>query len=202
MDDCYKTIEGVSEGVYKEKGSRFLAYAHRIYSEVDVKEIVADYKKRYFDARHHCYAWQIGVDGAQFRSNDDGEPSGTAGKPILGQFKAFGVTNILIVVVRYFGGVKLGTGGLIQAYKSAAADALLNATIMEQTVDGYFTLKFGYEAMNDVMKICKDENLIVTNQQFGLTCELNFNLRQSRVEGVCARFTKVDGVELNLDKTV
>ena len=198
MSDSYQTIAGISEGIYKEKGSKFIAYAHPLESEDDVKEMVAVYKKKYFDARHHCYAWQLGVDGATFRENDDGEPSGTAGKPIHGQIRSAGLTNILIVVVRYFGGIKLGTSGLIAAYKEATADAIANATIVDRTVDDYYRLNFSYAVMNDVMRVFKEEDLKMLNQDFQMACSIDFHVRQSAVQKVMTRFEKIESTELEL----
>lgn len=196
--DSYQTIAGISEGIYKEKGSKFIAYAHPLESEDDVKEMVAVYKKKYFDARHHCYAWQLGVDGATFRENDDGEPSGTAGKPIHGQIRSAGLTNILIVVVRYFGGIKLGTSGLIAAYKEATADAIANATIVDRTVDDYYRLNFSYAVMNDVMRVFKEEDLKMLNQDFQMACTIDFHVRQSAVQKVMTRFEKIESTEVEL----
>lgn len=198
MSDSYQTIAGISEGIYKEKGSKFIAYAHPLESEDDVKEMVAVYKKKYFDARHHCYAWQLGVDGATFRENDDGEPSGTAGKPIHGQIRSAGLTNILIVVVRYFGGIKLGTSGLIAAYKEATADAIANATIVDRTVDDYYRLNFSYAVMNDVMRVFKEEDLKMLNQNFQMACSIDFHVRQSAVQKVLTRFEKIESTDLEL----
>ncbi len=198
MSDSYQTIAGISEGIYKEKGSKFIAYAHPLESEDDVKEMVAVYKKKYFDARHHCYAWQLGVDGATFRENDDGEPSGTAGKPIHGQIRSAGLTNILIVVVRYFGGIKLGTSGLIAAYKEATADAIANATIVDRTVDDYYRLNFSYAVMNDVMRVFKEEDLKMLNQDFQMACSIDFHVRQSAVQKVMTRFEKIESTDLEL----
>ncbi|MBN2164941.1 MAG: YigZ family protein [Marinilabiliaceae bacterium] len=182
--DLYKTISNISEGLYKDKGSKFLAFAHPVSNEDQVKELVQMYRKDYHDARHHCFAWQLGLSGNCYRANDDGEPSGTAGKPILGQIHSFDVTNVFIMVVRYFGGTKLGVGGLIQAYKSAAADALQNAEIIEKTVNDYFKISFNYETMNDVMKIIKDENLSIISQNFELKCFIVFCVRQRDSERV------------------
>lgn len=152
-EDVYKTIAGTAEGLYKEKGSRFIALAYPVRTEEEVKEIVADLKSRYYDARHHCYAYRLGADLKKFRANDDGEPSSTAGKPILGQIVSAGLTDILIVVVRYFGGIKLGVSGLINAYRAAAADALAQAVVVEKTVDEVFRISFSYAALNEVMRV-------------------------------------------------
>lgn len=197
-NDAYRTIELPAEGIYKEKGSKFIAYAHPVYDEETIRELVQEYRKKYYDARHHCYAWQLGANGDQFRTNDDGEPSGTAGKPIHGQIRSFDLSNILIVVVRYFGGVKLGTGGLINAYKLAAADALQNAVIVEKTVNDYYRLFFDYGVMNEVMKVIKDENLPIVNQQFDLSCAIDFYLRQSLVELFLARLAKIESTRTEL----
>ena len=198
MSDTYQTIAAVSDGIYKEKGSKFIAYAHPIEHEDDVKDIVAIYKKKYFDARHHCYAWRIGVDGSHFRENDDGEPSGTAGKPIHGQMRSTNLTNLLIVVVRYFGGIKLGTSGLINAYKLAASDAIANATIVDKTVDEYYRLNFSYAVMNDVMRVFKEEDLKLISQDFNLACSIEFHVRQTLAPKVLTRIEKIESAEIEL----
>lgn len=195
--DEYKTIESPSEGIYKEKGSKFIAYAYPIETEQEAKEIIDSLKKEYYDARHHCFAWQLGFDGMNYRANDDGEPSGTAGKPILGQILSNELTNILIVVVRYFGGTKLGTSGLIQAYREATADAIANAKIVLKTIDHHFTLLFEYADMNDVMRIIKEEEPTVHQQQFDLTCAMQLSIRESRVEPLIQRFLKVESVKID-----
>ncbi len=199
--DLYKTIQAPSEGIYKEKGSKFISYAYPVYSEEEIKDIVKQLREEYYDARHHCFAWQLGTDGLRYRANDDGEPSGTAGKPIHGQLKSNELTNILVVVIRYFGGTKLGVPGLIHAYKEATIDALNNATIIEKTVDDVYEIAFDYLAMNDVMRIVKEENINITNQQFDLNCVIEFALRQSEVEKVINRFEKVDSVKCNFITT-
>ena len=150
--DLYTTLLNPSEGLYKEKGSKFLAYAYPVMEEEQIKQYIQDLKQKYYDARHHCYAWQLGLDENHYRVNDDGEPSGTAGKPIHGQIRSHSITNVLIVVVRYFGGTKLGTSGLINAYKLASADALANATLVERTINDHYRIGFSYAVMNDVMK--------------------------------------------------
>lgn len=155
MAEKYKTIEAQAEGLYKEKGSKFLSFAIPVRSVEEVKTILETYRKEYYDARHVCYAYMLGADREEFRANDDGEPSGTAGRPILGQINSFGLTNILVIVVRYFGGILLGTGGLIVAYKEATQDALNNASIVERDVMLYKEWRFSYEKMNDVMKALK-----------------------------------------------
>lgn len=194
--DSYKTIKEISEGIYKEKGSKFLAYAYPVENEEEIKEIVDSLKKQYFDARHHCYAWQIGLDGMNYRVNDDGEPSGTAGKPIHGQILSNELTNILIVVVRYFGGTKLGTSGLIQAYREASADAIANSLVIEKTVDDKFTINFGYLAMNDVMRIIKEEDPNIHSQQFDMSCQMELSIRESRAEALKNRLLKVETLSI------
>ncbi len=193
MEDNYKTIAAPSEGLYKEKGSKFIAYAYPVYTEEQIKEYVDQLKEQYYDARHHCFAWQLGLDGNRYRANDDGEPSGSAGKPIHGQLRSAELTNILVVVVRYFGGTKLGVPGLIRAYKEATIDALNNAEIIEKTVNDVYEIGFDYLVMNDVMRIVKEENLNLIKQDFNLTCKIEFSLRQSEVEKVISRFEKVEG---------
>lgn len=195
-NDAYKTIAAPSEGAYREKGSRFLAYAYPVRTEEEVKEHVQKLKKAYFDARHHCYAYRIGGKGELFRTNDDGEPSGTAGRPILGQLLSSELTNVLIVVVRYFGGIKLGTSGLIYAYKTAAADAIANAEITEQTVNEYLTITFGYAVMNDVMRIVKEEQPEIQNQQLDIACRMELSIRISQAGKLKERLQKVKGLEI------
>ena len=195
--DEYKTIKDPSEGIYKEKGSKFIAYAYPISSRDDVKAYVSLLRDEYYDARHHCFAWQLGLDGNNYRANDDGEPSGTAGKPILGQIRSQELTNILIVVVRYFGGTKLGVPGLIRAYREAAIDAITNATIVDRTLDAHYELKFDYGVMNDIMRIVKEENLKIRSQQFDLSCALVFSIRSSLAKQVIARIEKVESIDCN-----
>ena len=192
IKDLYKTIDQPSEGIYKEKGSKFISYAYPVFSEEEIKDHVRKLKEEYYDARHHCFAWQLGTDGLRYRANDDGEPSGTAGKPIHGQLKSLELTNILVVVVRYFGGTKLGVPGLIHAYKEATIDAIANANIVERTVNDVYSVYFDYGVMNDIMKIVKEENLAITNQQFDLACNIEFSLRQSDVEKVINRLEKIE----------
>jgi uncharacterized YigZ family protein len=195
-DDTYKTISEPTEGIYKEKGSKFLAYAYPIRTEDEVKEHVQKLKKEYFDARHHCYAYRLGGKGEQFRTNDDGEPSGTAGKPIFGQLLSHELTNILVVVIRYFGGIKLGTSGLIYAYKTATVDAIANAEIVERTIDEQLSISFGYTAMNDVMRIIKEEQPDIISQQLDMVCKINLAIRKSKSDRLKERFQKVEGLEI------
>lgn len=179
FDDTYKTIAAPSEGIYKEKGSKFLAFAYPVRTQEEIKAHLERLRKEYFDARHHCYAYILGPRKDAFRANDDGEPSGTGGRPIHGQLLSADLTDTLIVVVRYFGGILLGASGLANAYKAAARDAIDHATIVEKTIDCRYRLSFKYEAMNDVMRILKDFDLKPLNQQFDLDCTLEVSVRQS-----------------------
>jgi len=194
--DTYKTIDSKSEGYFRDKGSRFLAFAYPVKSEEDISEILASLKKEYHNARHHCYAWRLGTEVITFRANDDGEPSSTAGKPILGQLLSNELTNILVVVVRYFGGTLLGTGGLINAYRTATADAISNAKIITGFIEDKYKLKFSYKEMNDVMQIIKQENLNVLNTRFELDCELDFSVRKSESVRIREVFEKFYGVDI------
>ena len=194
MEDLFKTIAAPVEGLYKEKGSRFIALAFPVENEEEVKEIVTGIKEKYYDARHHCYAWCLGVEKSNFRANDDGEPSSTAGKPILGQIQSHDLTNILIVVVRYFGGIKLGVSGLIHAYREATADALQNATVIEKTVDERIRITFSYLVMNDVMKVIKEENPEIVERNFELQCEMLLSIRQKNMPNLRSRLEQIDSV--------
>jgi uncharacterized YigZ family protein len=166
----YRTINAPATGEFKEKGSKFLAFVYSVTSEPEIKERIADLKKKYFDARHHCYAYILGPDKAKFRANDDGEPNHSAGDPILGQIRSKNLTNVLVVVIRYFGGVKLGVGGLIAAYKSAAEEALNNATVIEKEIAELFTLEYGYASTPEVMRLVKEFELLITEQKFEENC--------------------------------
>ena len=177
--DCYKSIGAPSKGIYKDKGSKFLSFAYPVESEEEAKAIISNLKKEYFDARHHCYAWRIGTQGEIWRANDDGEPSSTAGKPIYGQLLANDLSDILIVVVRYFGGILLGTSGLIVAYKSASADAIANAQVVEKIATSRYRVQFDYSQMNAVMKCLKDLRLPVEQPDFGSQCTLVTRVRLS-----------------------
>ena len=179
FDDTYRTLAAPSEGLYKEKGSKFLAFAYPVSTLDQVKAHLDQLRKDYFDARHHCYAYILGPRKDAFRANDDGEPSGTGGRPIHGQLLSADLTDTLIVVVRYFGGVLLGASGLANAYKTAARDAIDHATIIEKTIDAHYRLRFKYEAMNDVMRLLKDFDLKPMGQQFDLECSLEVLVRQS-----------------------
>lgn len=191
--DKYKTIinDKISEGVYSEKRSKFLAFAHHVESPEEALDIVKQYRKKYYDARHCCYAYVIGPDASVFRSNDDGEPSSTAGKPILGQINSNELTNILIIVIRYYGGVNLGTSGLIVAYREAAADAISNAQIEEKFVEEVVKYSFTYPMMNDVMRIVKEMEPRILGQNFDNTCEIVLSIRQSKAEELRTRLKKL-----------
>jgi uncharacterized YigZ family protein len=194
LEDKYLTINAPSEGLYKEKGSKFIAFAIPVSNVEQIKEILEEKRKEHHDARHVCYAYILGVDKADYRSNDDGEPSGTAGRPILGSLLSAGVTNVLIAVVRYFGGTKLGTSGLINAYKVASADALENAEIIEKTVDEEIHISFDYLVMNDVMKIIKDVAPQVLSQQFDNNCNMVLSIRKGDAPNLTERLKKVESL--------
>ena len=193
MIDEYKTISEnkISEGYYTEKRSKFLAFAHHVETVDEAMEIVKNYRKKYYDARHCCYAYVIGAEGETFRANDDGEPSATAGKPILGQINSHDLTNILIVVIRYFGGVKLGTSGLIVAYRTAAADAIEKCEIETRQVEEIIRYQFTYPMMNDVMRIVKEMNPKIIEQNFDNTCEIVLSIRKSEAENLSNRLKKL-----------
>ena len=193
MEDQYHTISesSVGEGYYTEKRSKFLAFAHHVETVEEVKSIVSAYRKQYYDARHCCYAYMLGLEQKAFRANDDGEPSSTAGKPILGQINSAGLTDILIVVVRYYGGVNLGTGGLIVAYRTAAADAIANATIEVRQVEETIKYDFTYPMMNDVMRIVKEMQPQVVDQQFDNTCSITLRIRKREAEQLRSRLNKL-----------
>lgn len=194
MEDVYKTIECRSEGLYKEKGSRFIALAYPVAGEEQIRTIVAGLREKYYDARHHCYAWRLGAEKKLFRANDDGEPSSTAGKPILGQIQSNDLTNILIVVIRYFGGIKLGVPGLINAYREATVDALRNAVIIEKTVDLQLRIRFSYLVMNDVMKIVKESAPEVLERHFELEREMLLSIRQKDLPSLRSRLAQVESL--------
>ncbi len=180
--DTYKSISAPSRGIYKELGSKFLAFAWPVETEEEIKSILSEIRKEYFDARHHCYAWRLGLTGEPYRMNDDGEPSSTAGRPIHGQLLSQELSDILVVVVRYFGGTKLGVPGLIRAYKSATQDAMANATVIEKIAGEHFTLTFDYLQMNDVMKVLKDMGITPLKQEFDLRCKMEVRVRLTQIE--------------------
>ena len=177
--DSYKTIKQASkEGLFKDRGSKFYGYAFPISNEEEIKEKIELLKKQHYNARHWCYAWQLGNNYDHYRTNDDGEPSNSAGMPIYGQLQSFNVTNVLVVVVRYFGGTKLGVGGLIKAYKNGAKLALENSIIIHKTIDEVFLIKFEYPEMNTIMRIIKDENISIINQKMEIDCEFIISIRK------------------------
>ena len=196
--DSYHTLAGPAEAIYKEKSSKFLAYAYPVESEEEIRTLLDALRKKYYDATHLCYAWRLGPHGETFRANDDGEPSGTAGKPILGQLLSNELVNCLIVVVRYFGGTKLGVSGLIGAYKESAAEAIRAAEIVERTVDTVVEVEFSYLAMNDVMRVVKEEQPRVLTQQFDNLCRMTLAIRQSLAGGMIGKLEKIGGVTLEM----
>ena len=199
-NDSYKTIRAVSEGYYSEKRSRFISYAIPVRTLEEVKEAVAKYRKEYYDARHVCWAYMLGHERLNFRANDDGEPSSTAGKPILGQINSNELTDILIVVIRYFGGIELGTSGLIVAYRTAAAEAIAAAEIEERTVDETFTIQFEYPYLNSVMRNVKEDGPTILAQQFEMDCEMTLRIRQGEAERLRNRLLKVDSCRLKQEE--
>ena len=202
MEDTYKTIARTSEGLYKEKMSKFISFAVPVSTLDEVKENLEIYQKKYYDARHVCYAYMLGAarkdfranQRVDFRSNDNGEPSGTAGKPILGQINSFGLTNILIVVIRYFGGIKLGTSGLIVAYREAAVEAIRANEIIECLVEDDIRVAFEYPFLNDVMRIVKEDNVTIISQYFNLDCDMTLRVRRSAVDYLRSRLAKVESL--------
>jgi len=192
--DTYQTIEAPAEGIYKEKGSKFIAKAYPVKSDEQVKVILEQVKEDFHDARHHCYAYILGPTGNRWRANDDGEPSGTAGKPIHGQLLSFNLTNILVVVIRYFGGTKLGVSGLINAYKTATHDALSNAKIITRTVDAIYKVTFSYSMMNEAMRLVKELNLQIVEQHFDNTCTIKLRVRRSIESEFLSRCSKIEGL--------
>lgn len=196
IKDTYKTIVKESTGFYKDKGSKFIAETFHVESEEDIKGKMDFVKNKYHDARHHCYAYCLGFDKSVYRINDDGEPSGTAGKPIFGQIRSKDLTNILIVVTRYFGGTKLGVRGLINAYKAAAQDSLENTKIITKTVNDFYRVDFPYLLMNDVMRILKEENLQQSNQKFEISCSLEFIVRKRDSIKIYEKFYKINNLEI------
>jgi len=196
MEDTYKTISKPSEGLFKDKGSKFISFAYPVNSEDEIREIVLTLKKEHHSARHHCYAWRLGHEKLLFRANDDGEPSSTAGKPILGQIQSHVLTNILIVVVRYFGGTLLGVSGLINAYKYAAMNAINQAEIVEKIMEQNLLIEFGYGVMNEVMKVFKDEKLPQIDSVFDLECRISTQIRMSELKRINEVFKKIEGLKI------
>ncbi|HBE39962.1 MAG TPA: YigZ family protein [Bacteroidales bacterium] len=192
--DKYSTVKAVSYGFYREKGSRFVSAAHPVKNENEIKLIIESVRQEHHEARHHCYAWAMGVEADKWRANDDGEPSGTAGRPILGQIRSYGLTNVLIIVSRYFGGTLLGVSGLINAYRTAAAIALENADIIEHYVCESYELTFPYQSINDVMKIIKEENIDQSDHSFDLECIINISFRSSSRQKILTRFSRIESL--------
>lgn len=196
FEDTYKTLQHESQGIYTEKGSKFIAFALPVTSEEEIKGKLAEIKKKYYDARHHCYAYILGPDKAVFRMNDDGEPSSTAGRPIYGQLLSHDITNVLIVVVRYFGGTKLGVPGLINAYRTAAKDAIEANTIIEKTIDETYEIRFDYVAMNSVMQILKHDGIKINGQSYEDRYILDFTLRRRDADRILEALRKIPGLKV------
>lgn len=196
FDDTYKTIKSPAEGIFKEKGSKFIAYLYPVRSDAEIKDIVGNLKALHPKARHHCWAVRLSPDRTIFRINDDGEPSGTAGRPILNSLLSNDITDVLAVVVRYFGGTLLGVPGLINAYKSATADAIIHSDIITKTINIICRLNFEYAKMNEVMRVIKEEEIQFSNQIFDLNCSIDLEIRQSQVNKVCGRLQKIEGLTL------
>lgn len=193
--DIYKTIKSSSEGLYKDRGSRFLSFAYPVNEPEEIKPILDKLRKEYHDARHHCFAYMLGNERSIFRSSDDGEPSGTGGRPILAQINSFGLTNVLIIVVRYFGGTLLGVSGLINAYRSAAESAILNSEIIECSLKEYYEITYPYSSMNDVMKILKEEEISQSFQSFDSICRIKISFRSASKDKIFERLHRIDGLE-------
>ncbi len=191
MTDEFKTIDGKGEGSYSELRSKFLAFALHVKDADEAMAVVAEYQKKYYDARHVCWAYMLGAEREVYRSNDNGEPSGTAGKPILGQINSKGLTDVIVVVVRYFGGVKLGTGGLAAAYKSAAAEALADAIVVTRTVDVEYTFSFEYPLMNGVMKVLRDMGATIVTQTYDTDCNMTLSIRKGKLDELKDKISKV-----------
>lgn len=196
MADTYLTLARPSEAIFREKMSKFLAFAHPASTVEEAKAVIAQYQKKYFDARHVCWAYMLGFERTDFQSNDNGEPSGTAGKPILGQINSFGLTDTVIVVVRYFGGIKLGTSGLIAAYRETARLALEEAEIVERKVMKHISFTFPYLSMNDVMRLVKQSNLEILSQEFDNACAMTLAVRADDYDTLTSRLRDIDGVSL------
>ncbi|RZA02549.1 MAG: YigZ family protein [Sphingobacteriaceae bacterium] len=201
FDDTYRTIQSPSDGLFKDKGSKFLAFAYPIRTEADIKSIIAKLKAEHTKANHHCWAMRLTPDRSVFKINDDGEPSGTAGRPILNTLLSRDLTNILIVVVRYFGGTLLGVPGLINAYKQATDDALNKASVIEKTVNDIYTISFNYLQMNDIMRLVKEEDITIMHQQFDNDCTLQVSIRKMQVNTVLAKFSKIESVATKYEYT-
>jgi uncharacterized YigZ family protein len=192
--DTYRTIAHSSEGLYKDKGSRFISFAYPVENEDQIKKILGELKKIHFSARHICYAWRLGTEQIKYRTNDDGEPSGSAGKPIFGQLQSHNLTNVLIVVVRYFGGTLLGVSGLILAYKQAAKEAISNSSLVTQVIEQTLVVSFDYLGMNDLMQLIKEEHLEIMKSQFGLRCEIEIKVRSAKLKEIKSQIENLDKV--------
>ena len=199
LKDSYLTIAAPAEAIYKERSSKFLTYAYPVESEEEIKELLDALRKEYYDATHHCYAYRLGPQGDLFRANDDGEPSGTAGKPILGQLLSANITNCLVVVVRYFGGTKLGVSGLIQAYKESTAEVLAVSDIIEKTVDRVIRVDFSYISMNGVMRVIKEMSPRIDEQLFDNLCTMRLRIREREADQLIAKLLKVEGVTVETE---
>ncbi len=195
-EESYRTIKKPSQGLFRDRGSKFLSFAYPVCNEDEIGELIASLRKKYNDASHHCFAWMTGPENNNFRTNDDGEPSNTAGKPILGQIIKFDVTNILIIVVRYFGGTLLGTGGLINAYREAAADALRNSEIITRTIYACFKINFSYMSMNHVMKVLKEEQAVQVKQDFGTDCSIIVHIETGKAEKLVQRLKMTENISV------
>ena len=202
FDDSYKTIKSNAEGIFRDKGSKFIAYAYPIVSEDEIKNIISKLRTEHGKARHFCYAYRLTPDRSVFRINDDGEPSGTAGRPILNCILSADITNIVIVVVRYFGGTLLGVPGLINAYKNASIEAIKESTIISKTINDVYEVYFEYLQMNDIMRLVKEENIQVLEQKFNINCILKFELRKAQLNHVLNKFDKIENVKLKYLKTI
>lgn len=202
FDDTYKTISAAAEGVFRDRGSKFIGYAYPVLSEEEVKPILLNLRGEHAKARHFCWALRLSPDRGVFRIQDDGEPSGTAGRPILNTMLSADITNVFIVVVRYFGGTLLGVPGLINAYKTAAAETIQAASILEKTVNDVYELQFGYLMMNDVMKLIKEERLNILSQDFDNSCSIKIEIRKSSLNAILGKIEKIEGVKLKYLFTV
>lgn len=201
FEDTYKTITAAAKGSFRDRGSKFISFAIPVKNEEEIKEALKGLKKEFYNATHHCYSWLLGSDKLAYRTNDDGEPSGTAGKPILGQIQSKDLTNVLVVVIRYYGGTNLGVPGLINAYKTAAREALDNAQTLECTVNDVYEILFNYPHMNDVMRIMKDEKLVQLNHSFQDNCSIIFSVRKNDSRRIYDAITKIEGVTVNYLRT-
>ncbi|WP_259069801.1 IMPACT family protein [Mucilaginibacter sp. X4EP1] len=199
FEDTYRTIEKPTEGIFRDRGSKFIAYAYPINSEADIKNLLLVLKNEHPKANHHCWAMRLGIDRSVFRVNDDGEPSGTAGRPILNTILSYDLTNVLIVVIRYFGGTLLGVPGLINAYKSATDEALKTAIVIQKTVNDFYTINFEYLQMTDVMKIIKDDNLTIITQEFDNNCRIQVFIRKTQVNSTLGKFSKIVNLTTKYD---